>query len=447
MQQVVEQRVKVITQEFSLLPLSPIEEANIHYFSSKMASAPLPSFGTVYASSITATNCCASGEGLHWATACQENSFFITCNKQSDWYSYIDIRLSSEDNNNGLAVTRREIYEFGKQVTIYFVPITKGKKKLHVTLFGKEIQNSPFNLRVMAPFRFTGTLVRSMGDLRRPWGVTVTQTGQTVVVDNQGWTGIHLYEANGTKVRSIAPAAIAPGLMLPEGQCYEPRGVAVGKDGNFLLVDGKGHRLQRFSPDGVSYYVVGSLGKQPLQFNDPVGITVSQSGEVLVCDRRNHRIQVLTSDLTYVRQIDQLGTSDTEKCGGLYLPWDVACDSEGQIYVADCGHCCVKVFTNNGKYVRTIGSEGTGRGQFKYLSSICIDSNDYLYALDKERSCVSIFNPRGEFKMQFGTPGQLEGQFSEPLGIAVDSEGHVYVSDGQTMTVSVRSLGRVQVFQ
>lgn len=456
MQQAVEEKVKMIMQEFHLLPLSPVEEANLHFFSSKEVSATLTSFGSVYSSGVTAGNCSVSGEGLHWATACLETSVTVTHNgdsKQGNWYSYIDTKLSSEDNSNTLVVTRRDVYGLKKQVVIHYVPITKGKKKLHVTLCGKEVSNSPFNLRVMAPFHFTGMCVWSVSGLRRPWGITVTPAGQLVVVDNQGWDGLHLYEANGSKVRSFAPAAIVPGIMyhvpgiiLPDGQCFEPRGVAIGKDGNLLLVDGKGHRIQRFSPDGVSYYVVGSSGKRPLQFNDPVGITVSHSGEVLVCDRRNHRIQVLTPDLSFTRQIGQFGV-DERLNTDLYLPWDVACDSEGQIYVADCGHCCVKVFTNDGQYVRKIGSEGTGRGQFKYLSSICIDCNDYLYALDKERACVSIFNPQGELKMQFGTPGQLEGQFCEPLGIAVDREGQVYVSDGHSLSVQFQSLGRVQVFR
>jgi DNA-binding beta-propeller fold protein YncE len=138
-----------------------------------------------------------------------------------------------------------------------------------------------------------------------------------------------------------------------------------------------------------------------------------------------------------------------ENNSDLYLPWDVACTSEGHVYVADCGHYCVKVFTMEGEYMTKIGSEGTGRGQFKHLSSICIDSNDYLYTLDMENACVSVFNPRGDFMMQFGTPGQLQGQFNKPRGITVDSEGRVYVSDGDTPTLVdlVWLLGRVQVFQ
>ena len=131
----------------------------------------------------------------------------------------------------------------------------------------------------------------------------------------------------------------------------------------------------------------------------------------------------------------------------IYLPWDVACDSKGDVYVADCGHCCVKVFSSEGRFLKKIGSEGNQRGQFKHISSICIDSNDYLYALDKEKAFVSVFNPCGDLKMQFGTFGAADAQFFKPLGIAVDSNGRVYVSDGESSVWPSPGQGRVQVFQ
>ena len=452
MQQTVEDKVKAITEEFSHLPLSPVEEANLCYFGNKEVVAALASVGTVYSGSTKAEHLCVTVGGLHWATACTETSVRVKClesGKQSSWYGNIDVKLSSIDDCNLLVVTRRDVCESERQVILHYIPIAKGKKKLHVTMFGKEVSNSPLDLIVMAPFQFTGTVAGCVSELKRPWGIAMTPSGQLVVVDNQGWSGIHIYDANGATVSTFArsaPSQNTPALLLHEEWCKEPRGVAITKDGNILLVDGKRHRLQCFSPNGTLHSIVGAHGKQQLQFNDPIGVTVAPSGDVLVCDRRNHRIQVLTPNLDFVRQIGRLGVDDTEP-SGLYLPWDVACDSDGRVYVADCGHCCVKVFTSNGEYVKKMGTQGSGRGQFKHLSSICIDSNDYLYALDMERACVTIFNPRGEFKMQFGTPGELEGQFTKPRGIAVDDKGHVYVSDGEPPALGMWTCGRVQVFE
>ena len=442
MRRAVEQRAKEISQEFHQIPHSPAEEANIHSSFKKEVAEACKEFGTVYSTSITAKKCRASGNGLRWVTVGQETSVTVTVaggNGQDTQLDCVKLDLSLESGH--VVVTRQEVKERKREIQLYYILVTKGMHTLHIKLYGEEISNSPFAVTATPPLQFHGTFITSITGLRRPWGLAHSPSGQLIVVDNQGYEGIHVYSPSGSKERSFAAAAKVPSLLLPEGQCYEPRGVAIDNNGNILLIDGKGHRIQRFSPDGRSVFVVGSKGKGSLEFHDPVGITISPSGEVLVCDRRNHRVQVLSSELVYKCNIGKFGHEESE----LYLPWDVACDSEGCIYVADCGNYCVKVFSSEGIFLKTIGSDGTERGQFKYITSICIDQNDYLYVLDKEKACVTVFDPHGEFKMQFGTPGTLEGQFYEPMGIAVDSNGLVCVSDGSSP--SLRSFGRVQMFQ
>ena len=102
-------------------------------------------------------------------------------------------------------------------------------------------------------------------------------------------------------------------------------------------------------------------------------------------------------------------------------------------------HLCYKELTPEGRFVRKIGCEGFGQGEFKHVSSICIDRDDFIYAADRVKNCITIFDPSGNFIMQFGTHGEEDGKFVEPLGIAVSLHGHVYVSDSYN--------GRVQVFR
>ena len=454
-QHTVQERVREILQEFGGLPQSPVEAADLRYYaSSRELSSTISSFGLVCLGDVAAAEFSVLPKGCQWATACDEASIAIThlgpegTASENKW---LKLGLSSEDGSNAaLFETRREVLNSGKKVVIHYIPFAKGKKQLHVTLFGTEVSNSPLDLRVMGPFRFTGTLIRCVRELRRPWGLAVSETGQLAVIDNQGWQTVHLYGPTDSQSHSFGGMAFlqTPERLKTDKLCNEPRGVAFTGDGKILVVDGKRHRVVCYAEDGTFHSKAGSYGKGPLQFNDPVGITVAPSGHVLVCDRRNHRIQVLSSsDLIYICQIGQFGEGDCSD--GLYLPWDVACDSEGRIYVADCGNCCVKVFTSDGKFLKKIGGPGTERGQFQHISSICIDSNDYLYAVDMKRSCVSVFDPQGEFKMEFGTFGQLDGQFFKPHGIAVDRGGHVYVSDGDTspLNLLVAGGGRVQVFQ
>ena len=442
MRQAVEERATKISLVFSQLSRSPVEEANIGTFFGKEGGATCGGVGMVYSTSITASKCRVVGRGLRWVVVGEEASVTVAITKDECKDGQFDsFKLELSVDNGHVVVTRQEIREEEREIQIYYILLTKGEHVLHIMLYGGEVSDSPFGVRALLPLQFRGTIVTAITGLRRPWGLSVTSSGELVVVDNQGFDGIHIFSPSGSKLKSFASQAFAPSLVLPEGKCYEPRGVTVTKDGNILLVDGKGHRVQRFSSDGRSVFVIGSLGKCCLEFNDPVGIAVAPSGNVLVCDRRNHRVQVLTPHLTYIREVGQLGTGEAD----LSLPYDVACDSEGCIYVADCGNYCVKVFSPEGTFLKKIGAQGDERGHFQFITSICIDRNDRLYVLDKERACVTVFDPNGEFRMQFGTIGQMWGQFIQPMGITVDSDGLVYVSDGYSP--GMRSFGRVQIFK
>merc|ERR1719323_1546315 len=73
-------------------------------------------------------------------------------------------------------------------------------------------------------------------------------------------------------------------------------------------------------------------------------------------------------------------------------PIDVAIDQDGQVYVADNGVGSVLVFESSGKLLRTIGSRGTGKGQFKDISALTIAPNGNVLVAD---SRIQVFKPNG----------------------------------------------------
>ena len=52
--------------------------------------------------------------------------------------------------------------------------------------------------------------------------------------------------------------------------------------------------------------------------------------------------------------------------------------------------------------------------------------------------CVSMFTSEGQFLRSFGTQGEGPGQFDKPCGIAEDRDGLVYVIE--------RNNNRIQIF-
>ena len=274
----------------------------------------------------------------------------------------------------------------------------------------------------------SGTLVRSIDGITTPWGIACNKEGNLYVVSG-GWKGVLLYDSNGEKLGDYVPS-LSRVNRTTVGYCYYPRGVAVGSDGTFVLVDTWCHRIQKFelSPDLKQVKLLkhaGAYGDGEKQFNCPMGIQVNEkNGDVYVCDKDNHRIQILDSELQFKGSFGERGNSPSQ----FLYPWDIDFDSQGNIYVVDCGHYVIKVFSQDWNYLGEMGGPGCGRGTFQEVTSICIDSHDYIYVTDKRWNCVHVFDPQWEFVMQFQLPFIREKSSSEPIGITSDCNGYVYVS-------------------
>lgn len=56
----------------------------------------------------------------------------------------------------------------------------------------------------------------------------------------------------------------------------------------------------------------------------------------------------------------------------------VILDEKGNIYIADDKECCIKVFNDQGNYLKTIGKKGQGPGEFNGIISLSFSGNNLL---------------------------------------------------------------------
>ena len=117
----------------------------------------------------------------------------------------------------------------------------------------------------------------------------------------------------------------------------------------------------------------------------------------------------------------------------------IAVDSSGNIYVVDAGNPAVYKFNSAHTWVQTIGSVGSGAGQYSSPSMIALDSSNNIYVTDAGNKKVIEWNAFGIYQKQFGTAGTGPGQFEAPIGIAIDRNGYIYVGDETNINVSVFS--------
>jgi sugar lactone lactonase YvrE len=213
------------------------------------------------------------------------------------------------------------------------------------------------------------------------------------------------------------------------GQFKHPGDVAVDPKGNLWIVDTLSGRVQEFSEAGEYVRQFGSKGTGNGQLSSPAALAVDAGGNVWVTDTLNHRVQEFNEKGEYVTQFGSKGTGNGQ-FGGLIGPAGIAIDPKGNIWVSDTsGAGRIEEFTSSGTYVKSIGSKGSGAGQFGEPEGIAVGPKGNLWVVDGNHNRVEEFNEVGEYIRQLGSEGSGNGQLKGADGIEVDSRGDVWVTD------------------
>ena len=127
-----------------------------------------------------------------------------------------------------------------------------------------------------------------------PTGIAVDAVGNVYVADQRNHS-IRRISRDGI-VTTLAGTSGIPGSADGTGAAARfkfPTGVAVDRSGRVYVSDTGNHRIQVFSPAGISESAWGEFGSAAGQFVEPLGLVVD-SRRVYVADSRNNRIQELT---------------------------------------------------------------------------------------------------------------------------------------------------------
>ena len=387
-------------------------------------------YGKVVTEEIDPTKCYATGDGLKAATIGKEAVVALhTVNTEGRECQEPVKDLTAElvfckDGTVAKCGVRQE----GKSIYgIRYQPVTRGKHQLHITIKGKQTKGSPHTVAVRSPPLDLGNPIRTIGNLKRPFGIATDSKGR-IIVTEYGTHCVSIFTPEEQKIRSFGRCGTA------NGQFNGPWGIAVDSDDNIYVADYGNHRIQKFTPDGEFIATAGSRGSNPLQFYSPNGIGYnSKNDKLYVCESGNNRVQILERSLAYSGTFGSGGGGD----GQFSSPYGVGFDTLGNVYIADFINHRIQVFTPEGQFLRKFGSEGSGPGQLRGPTDIAID-DDTVYITELGNHRVSILTTQGEFLRSFGTQGNGQGQFSNPRGITVDENGVIMVADNGN--------GRVQIF-
>lgn len=296
-----------------------------------------------------------------------------------------------------------------------------------------------------------------------------------VALDDVG--NLYVADRRAKRIRRVDPAGAmttvagsglghltGDGISAVNPALNQPNGVAVDSKGNLYIADTPNNRVRRVAPSGIIGTVVGTgesggggdggpATDADLSF--PSGVAVGSDDSLYIADTENHR----------VRWVDRFGVISTvvgTGSGGyggdggwaiaaqLQEPSDVACDSSGNVYIADTRNNRVRMVDPSGMISTVAGGEersfqgdkGDGRSALRARVdepvSVEVDSAGNLFILEGGGSMVRRVDPSGEITTVVGRTygGQTrdDGRATDfalgnQRGIAVDSSGTLYIAD------------------
>jgi sugar lactone lactonase YvrE len=291
---------------------------------------------------------------------------------------------------------------------------------------------------------YTGSQGEGDGDLGQasfacPFGITLDSAKNLYVADAQG-----------NSVRKITPAGSVSTLA---NQFDAPGGIARDTAGNLIVADTSANTINRITPSGtVSIIADVSLGaSSPL----PVGVALDATGNIYTVARGKNVVFKIGPDGTLTTVAGTVGVAGSADGAGaaarFTLPFGIAVDRDGSLYVSDAGNHTIRRITAAGQVTTVAGAagvsgsiDGTGAAaRFNQPAGLAIDASGNLYIVDNGNRTVRMMTPAGSVSTLAGTAlrtGSADGfgalaSFKDPYHVAVDASGSLYVTDCGNHTI------------
>jgi sugar lactone lactonase YvrE len=209
-----------------------------------------------------------------------------------------------------------------------------------------------------------------------------------------------------------------------------PIGIAMAAGGGVWVADAELGVIAHLDRNGTPLEPIGGGMLQR-----PTGLARDPAtGDLYVADTYAHEVKVLSEGGRLLRTIGERGDAP----GEFNFPTHLAIAS-GRLYVTDTMNNRVQIFPLAGGEPQIVGQRGLYYGNLVRPKGVAVDSDRNIYIVESYYDNLLIFNEAGEFLMPIGGVGQSTGKFYLPSGVWVDPNDRVFVADTFN--------GRITVFQ
>jgi sugar lactone lactonase YvrE len=307
--------------------------------------------------------------------------------------------------------------------------------------------------------------------INQPYGVAVDTSGNVYFADYYN-NRIRKVNTFG-KITTIAGTGTAgfsgDGGSATSAQINSPFGVAVDTSGNVYFADYMNHRIRKITASSGKISTIAGTGTAGFsgdggdatlaKLSSPLGIGVDASRNVYIADNANARIRKITASSGQISTIAGTGTAGFSGDGGnatsanINMPYGVAVDISGNVYIADTVNNVVRKVNTSGK-ISTFagtgvqGSSGDGgnatSAQLNNPYGISFDVSGNVYIADclnhkirkvNTSGTISTFTGSGTAGFSGDGGDATSAQINKPYAVAVDASGNIFISDSQNYRI------------
>jgi uncharacterized protein (TIGR03437 family) len=298
-------------------------------------------------------------------------------------------------------------------------------------------------------------------ELSAPTGLAVDSAGNLYIADN--YNNCVRMVSNGV-ITTVAGSGTTRGFGGDNGPASSawldgPWGVAVDSAGNLYISDTENQRVRKVSK-GVIATIAGngtsfSGDNGPptsAQLNQPAGVAVDSAGNLYIADSYNNRIRKVSNGV--ITTVAGNGTCCFSGDNGpatsaqLNLPWGLAMDSAGSLYIADEFNNRVRKISNG--VITTVAGNGTAgfsgdngpatSAQLNIPTSVAVDTAGDLYIADSfncrirkvTNGVITTVAGNGICNSSGDNGPATSAELPAPTGVAVDTAGALYIADDQS---------------
>lgn len=251
--------------------------------------------------------------------------------------------------------------------TIHFTPNQIGRHSLNVTIFGRRVKNSPFDIYVtehqsaLKRLSCIGTEVK----LKRPLAAILDSSNSSIYISDTGNGRLVVLEAEHLTLRTII-------------QCYatsdhSATGLSLTNRDTILIANWRQGAVYELNETGQ---VLNSIRHNEIK--EPTCVAFASNECVAVLDSLKKKIVIFNLDGDFVCFFS-----------GFYPNVKALHGHKGNVVVAGSN---LRVFSPSGECLQVIGNETEVRGLF---SGVCIDRDGYILATHshKQKSVIKVFEP------------------------------------------------------